>query len=135
MNMILFNVVEKKVDESGQLYLEYTDRGSKTNRGGLKHMKVANKKVRQYENPDDPDHCVVNIFETYLSFIPCMDGNFYFRPLPNDAAGTLKFCKQSVGRNTLAKLIPNMCKLAGIEGYWAFWESDLCNHPVPPRLQ
>ena len=108
---------EKKVDESGRLYLEYTDRGSKTNRGGLKHMKVDNKTVKQYENLDDPDHCVVNLFETYLSFIPSTNGNFYFRPLPNDAAGTLKFSKQSVGRNTLAKLIPNMCKVTGIEGY------------------
>ena len=69
-------------------------------------MKVNNKTVKQYENLDDPDHCVVNLFETYLSFIPRTNGNFYFRPLPNDAAGTLKFSKQSVGRNTLVKLIP-----------------------------
>ena len=31
---------EKKVDEKGRIYLQYTNFGSKTNRGGLKHMKV-----------------------------------------------------------------------------------------------
>ena len=108
---------EKEVDKSGRLYLEFTDRGSKTNRGGLKHMKIDNKTVRQYENVDDPDNCVVNIFDTYLLLLPSLDGNFYFRPLPNDAAGKPKFSKQCVGRNTWAKLIPNMCKIAGIDGY------------------
>ena len=70
---------EKKVDENSRVYLEYTDRGCKTNRGGLKHMKVENKSVRQYENPDDLDRCVVHGFETYLSFIPSREANFYFR--------------------------------------------------------
>ncbi len=38
---------EKKVDEVGRVYIEYTDFGSKTNRGGLKHMKVENKTIRK----------------------------------------------------------------------------------------
>ena len=42
---------------------------------------------------------------------------FYFHLLPNYAAGTMKSSRQSVGCNALAKLIPNMCKAAGIEGY------------------
>ncbi len=108
---------EKKLDETGRVHIEYTDHGSKTNRGGLKHMKVNNKAVRQYENPADAEHCIVNIVERYFSLIPSREGCFYFRPMPNDAAGTLRFAKQTVGRNTLAKLIPNMCKAAGIEGY------------------
>jgi len=75
-------------------------------------MKVDNKVVRQYENPEDSEYCVVTIFERYLSLIPSREGCFYmyFRPLPNDAACTVKF-------NTLAKLVPNICKAAGIEGY------------------
>ena len=44
---------EKKVDEECRIYLQYTDFGSKTNRGGLKYMKVDNKVICQYENPDD----------------------------------------------------------------------------------
>ena len=102
----------RKVDELGRLYLEYTDCGSKTNRGGLKHMKVENKTVRQYENLDDSEHCILNIFEFYFSLIPNRDLYFYFRPTKG-----LTFAKQPVGRNKIAKLIPDMCKAAGIEGY------------------
>ena len=107
---------EKKVDEKQRVYLEYTDYGSKTNRGGLKHIKVENKTVRQYENVSDPDHCVVNIFVKYFDLIPDRSLHFYFRPLPNDASGMPRFGKQAVGRNTLARIIPVMCKAAGIEG-------------------
>ena len=107
---------EKKLDEQGRVYLEYTDFGSKTNAGGLKHLKVENKHVRQYENPADPDHCVVNIFETYLSCIPYRTGKFYFRPLADDGSGVPKFARQSVGRNRFASIIPDMCKAADIKG-------------------
>ena len=34
----------------GRVYIEYTDFGSKPNAGGLKHPKVDNKCVCQYEN-------------------------------------------------------------------------------------
>ena len=102
---------EKKLDEKGRVYVEYTDFGSKTNCGGLKHMKVQNKTIRQYENPSDADHCLVNIFVKYVYFIPSRDGHFYFWPLPNDGSGIPRFGKQAVGRNTLAQLIPEMCKV------------------------
>ena len=100
----------------GRVYIEYTDYGSKTNRGGLRHMKVENKSVRQYENVDDPDHCVVNLFVKYFDFIPSRDKHFYFRPLPNDGTHVPRFGQQPVGKNSLAQLIPNMCKAAGIDG-------------------
>ena len=106
----------KKLDEKGRVYIQYTDFGSKTNRGGLKHMKVQNKTISQYENPSDADHCVVNLFMKYFDFIPNRDGHFYFQPLPNDGSGIPRFGKQAVGRNTLAQLIPEMCKAAGIPG-------------------
>ena len=79
-------------------------------------MKVDNKTVRQYENTDDSEHCVVNIFETYFSFLPRRDKQFYFRPLPDDASGIPRFANQPIGRNRLAQLIPEMCKAAGIQG-------------------
>ena len=64
---------EKKVDEKQRVYLEYTDYGSKTNCGGLKHMKVQNKIARQYENQIDPDQCVVNIFVALMNFELILD--------------------------------------------------------------
>ncbi len=106
----------KKVDEQGRVYLEYTDYGNKTNRGGLSNLKLQAKCIRQYENSDDEEHCVVNIFVTYFSFIPSRDGPFYYRALPNPAKGVPRYSNQLVGKNTLSQIIPNICKAAGIEG-------------------
>ena len=102
----------KKVDEKSRVYLEYVDYGNKTMRGGLKHMKVEPKVLRQYEDVSDPDHCVVNIFVTYLLYAPRDVDYFYCRALPDDGSGIPRFGKQPVGRNKLAKIIPDMCKLA-----------------------
>ena len=65
-------------------------------------MKVDNKVIRQYANPDDKEHCIVNIFVNYLSMIPTTDAHFYYR------SGVPKFSKQAVGCNKLAKLIPDV---------------------------
>jgi len=54
----------------------------------------------------------VNIFEFYFSLISSRDSHFYFRPSKG-----LKFARQPVGRNKIAKLIPDMCKAARTEGY------------------
>ena len=105
----------KHLDEQKRVYMEYTDYGSKTNRGGLKHIKVENKTIRQYENPDDPDHCVVNIFQKYLCSIPSRDKFFYFRPLADNGSAVPRFADQPVGRNK-SQIIPEMCKAAGIPG-------------------
>ncbi len=69
------NLIRKWTKKS-RVYIEYTDFGSKTNRGGLKTMKVDNKIVRHYENLEDPQHCVVNLLVRYLECIPSTDGFF-----------------------------------------------------------
>ena len=107
---------KKGLDDQKRVYLEYTDFGSKTNPGGLKHMKVQNKAIRQYENPEDEEHCVVNIFVKYLTWIPSRDDHFFFRPKADDGSGVPKFASQPVGRNKLAQIIPEMCRAAGIPG-------------------
>ena len=48
--------------------------------------------------------------------IPTTDAHFYYRPICDNGSGVPKFSKQAVGRNKLAKLIPDMCKAAGIPG-------------------
>ena len=75
----------KKVDADQHVYMVYTDYGNKSNRGGLKTMKVDAKCIKQYENSENPDRCVVNIFEFYFSRIPSREGQFYFRPQPNSS--------------------------------------------------
>ena len=37
---------------------------------GARLTEVQNKAIRQYENPSDAEHCVVNIFVKYFDFIP-----------------------------------------------------------------
>lgn len=59
---------------------------------------------------------VVNIFDTYFSFISDRTGNFYFRPLADGGSGVPKFARQPVGRNCFAKIIPDMCKSVSIGG-------------------
>ena len=80
-------------------------------------MKVEPKVIWKYEDTSDPDHCVVNIFVLYLLYLPQEVDYFYCRPLPDDGSGIPRYEKQSVGRNKLAMIIPDMCKEAGIEGY------------------
>ncbi len=96
--------------------MQYTDYGNKSNRGGLKHIKVDPKVVRQYEDTSDPEHCIVNIFVKYLLYLPQDVDYFYCRPLPDDGSGIPRYGKQPVGRNKLSQIIPQMCKEAGIEG-------------------
>ena len=118
---------QKKVDEQGRVSLEYSDFGCKTNRGGLKHMKVDNKVIRQYENPSDGEHCVVNIFVYYLTLIPGNDDKFYYRALEaDDLVSSLweeinysRYVQK--GRNRRSE-------------DWSFRESNLCYLPLSPKL-
>ena len=98
------------------MYLEHVDYGNKTNRGGLKHMKVDNKVVRQYENVEDPDHDVVNLFVKHLTYTPKDVSHFYCRPLPDNGSGIPRYGTQPIGKNKLGQIIPDMCKEAGIPG-------------------
>ena len=59
-------------------------------------MQVDNNTVRQYENVNDEEHCVVNIFEKYLLSIPRRDKQFYC-PLPDDGSGVPRSGNQPVG--------------------------------------
>ena len=108
------NQFEKKVDQNNKVYLQFTGHACKTNQGGLHHMKVKNKIIRQYEDTDNPSQCIVNAFVLYFTTIP-KAGQFYYRLLPNQAE-LIRFSHQPIGINTLAQVIPRMCKAAGITG-------------------
>ena len=51
-----------------------------------------------------------------MNHITDRNENFYFHPLPDDGSGIPKFAHQVVGRHCFAKIIPDKCKAAGIEG-------------------
>ena len=116
VNFCVPNLRRSKVDEQNGVYMQYTEFGSKTNQGGLKHMKFQNKHVRQYADSEAGERCVVHIFDTYLSYIPSRDDFFYYRPLADNGSGVPRFGKQPIGRIKLSRIIPDMCKAAGISG-------------------
>jgi hypothetical protein len=102
----------------GSVYLEYTEKLSKTNRRGLKDVKVPRKVCRSYERKDMPNRCLVYLYRKYLSLCPSDLSNdyaFYLQPLrkPTDIKW---FSSVPVGKNTLSGTISRMCKLAGFEG-------------------
>ena len=104
-------------DECGK-YLQYTEKLSKNNTRGLKDCKVERKICKAYCHLDNPDHCVVALYEKYLAMGPKeLDENypFYLTPLrktrPEQWYGIVP-----VGKNTLASCVAVMCKKAGFEG-------------------
>ena len=50
----------------GTPHLIYTEKYSKNNQGGLQHRKVKPKFVTCYANEQDPQRCLVKLFEKYL---------------------------------------------------------------------
>ncbi len=75
-------------------------------------MKVENKCIRK--SCADPDRCAVNIFETYsASYQIELDSSTSAHCVM--MAQVPKFARQAVGRNRLSKIVPKMCKPAGVD--------------------
>jgi hypothetical protein len=62
----IYTQLKIKVASDGHKFLEYTEDVSKTNSGGLGSRKVKAKVTRAYENREEPDRCIVRIFEKYM---------------------------------------------------------------------
>ena len=107
-------------DRNNQHFIRYQeDVGLKTNKGGLKHRKVASKVVPIYPGPNI-NHCPVSIFLFYNTKLPkarkC--NALYLRPLKNFKPGGAWFGDCPVGVNSLQKVVGNMCARAGFEGHY-----------------
>ena len=98
----------------------YTEAGSKNKKGTFMEMHVPNKVVPIYSCPAAGKRCHVHLLDLYLSKLPkgALEKDiFYVCPLPRVSDPTAVWF-QSVpnGKNQLAKMVPNMCSEAGIEG-------------------
>ena len=60
-------------DEKGCKFLQYTEMHSKNHQGGTKDFNVHPKIVNTYAKTKNPIHCVVSIYEKYLSKRPSHD--------------------------------------------------------------
>ena len=98
-------------------YLEYSEDVNKTRQGGIDHRNVGRKVVRAYANISEPDKCIVNLYELYMSHRPIhlkLD-DFYLRPLAA-VRGNTWYASQPIGRNTLSKVVAKLAEQAGLQG-------------------
>ena len=67
----------------GHAYLVYQEDTSKTNQGGIKHMKKVPKELVHYANQSDSSRCFVHLYKEYLRHVPpnWPDPAFYLTPL------------------------------------------------------
>lgn len=97
-------------------YIEYTEDTSKTNQGGLKHRHLKKKVSRAYENQDNPERCVVRLFNKYVSLRPPnAPDDLYLRPLANPKEHCWYYA-QPIGINALGKIVGKLVGRLGIEG-------------------
>ena len=118
-------------------YVKYEGRKDKTHQGGLRQRKVAFKNVKHYEGTEGVDmhfltgeqqqksttpiQGVADLISVYRGCVSQFaddsgDARFYHRALANDVNGMPRFSKQPVGRNTLAKIVPDIAAAAGMKG-------------------
>ncbi|KAJ8270845.1 hypothetical protein GJAV_G00119940 [Gymnothorax javanicus] len=106
-----------KTTPGGQEYLCYREDYSKTVQGGLKHRRVTPKEIEHHPS-SNPARCHVRLFKKYLSLCPPdgHDNALYLQALqsPTDKCW---YSRQPLGHNTLQKIVPEICRKAGIQGY------------------
>ncbi|XP_068712788.1 zinc finger MYM-type protein 2-like [Montipora foliosa] len=88
--------------------------------GGLKHRKLRPKTVEQHDNPGKPERCIVRIFEKYQSKCPKLKPGspLYLTPKRKVSSDDeVLYTKTPVGKNTLRKVVQDMCRVAEVEGY------------------
>ena len=106
-------------DSEGQVFIRFSeDIGLKTNKGGLKHRKLDAKIVDVYCSSNH-DRCPA-IFQLYMSLLPknrtCEA--LYLQPRKNYTSGVW-YLDRPVGVNTLRVTVKELCKKAGLEGFYS----------------
>lgn len=122
-------------------YIQYTESISKTYRGGLEHRNIEPHSAKAYSNAQQPDRCIVNVFQLYLSKLPAErpPSVFYFKPLVT-CAKPVWFSKQPVGRQKLENIVKDIMNDAGVDGFFtnhslrATTATRLFNAGVPEQL-
>ena len=101
---------------NGTAHLTYTENYSKNNKGGLLHRKIKPKQVTCYANEDNPNRCLIQLFQKYVSHRPSDATCFYLTPL-RKLKSDIWYSNMPVGHNTLSSTVGRICKQAGILGF------------------
>ncbi|CAH3107103.1 unnamed protein product [Pocillopora meandrina] len=86
---------------------------SKTNNGGLSHLRIKRKVVRAYKNLTNVERCPVELYNK----IQISDNAFYLRALPKPK-GDVWYYNKAMGRETLGNVVKNIMRRAGFEGHF-----------------
>ena len=99
-------------------YLLYTEDQSKNHPSGLKGRRIKRKSVKHHANLKNPSRCFVHLFTLYKSRCPSNPKRnaFYLQPLKKPTAQCW-YMREPLGHNKLAKIVSDMCRSAGIQGY------------------
>ncbi len=116
-----FSQLKIKVNPKTNLwFLEYNKHRAKNHQGGIKSLHYKNKIVKAFENVDNPEHCIVRIFEKYMSKCLSMDPkcsfDLYLHPLAKITSPNVWYSCQAIGIQTLQKFIMKLMHNAGIPG-------------------
>ena len=96
-------------------------RNFKTNQGGLQHRNHSPQIVLAFENVENPERCIVKLYEKYISHLPppppsTTNNAFCRRPLDH-IKGDIWFCSSAVGRHKLDTVAAEICKQGNLGGY------------------
>ena len=100
----------------------YSENSSKNRKGGLSELRLEHKSVTIVANPSAGCRCHVFLLDLYISKLPkaaIEKDIFYCQPLPSKPRDSTHpwFAAVPVGRNQLAKMVPDMCSDAGVPGH------------------
>jgi hypothetical protein len=104
----------------GAPYLRYSEEVCKTQQGGLKHRKISKKDVVHHANLQNPSRCHVRLFRKYMSKCPKnkRDDAFYLQVLKKQHPDGLWYSRQPLGVHTIQKVVPEICRKAGLQGHF-----------------
>lgn len=103
--------------EIGPNFIKYEENTSKTFHGCLKDLKYTPKPIKHIcheMNSEDHEPCLRELYWLYIGLIQHKEkysNAFYFRP----SKTKFQFEKSVVGIHTLNKILPSMCKEAGVK--------------------
>ena len=118
---ILFGDLEIQVDASGQEYIQYTERATKTRDGSNPKEHSRDSTPRIYGNTHLGERNPISLFKNYINHRPkeaCEKHSpLFLTPIPDvRLKGDIWYYATPMGENTLGKLLKNACQRAGIPG-------------------